>query len=264
MIKQHSSEKDWEIEWNEATKRHSFAEIVALKEKTERIIAQACRKPYIIGYTGGKDSLVLRHMAENCLDNPMFISCILQNEFPRFDEWLHDTAPRNIVYVYDDKLSLDFLNNNLQYLFPISKKEQGAYVTTFRRPTYRYLMEHGIHQFMTGKRYDDGNTCGKEDITGMHYTYMRATDMKTLNPMADWKHSHLLAYIQYFKIELPEIYSYPNGFRFGTHPWTERRRLGGLYRNTFDEIMKLDDTIIPAAAKKLEIADLYLHGKLDH
>lgn len=263
MIKQHSSEEDWEIEWREATRRHSFAEILTLKEKTERIIADACQKPYIIGYSGGKDSLVLRHMAEHCLDDPRFISCILQNEFPRFEEWLTDTAPDNIVYVRDEKLSLDFLNKNLSYLFPVDKKEQGVFVSTFRAPTYRYLEEHGIHQFVTGKRFDDGNTCGKTDENGMHYTYMRASGMKTLNPMADWKHSHLLAYIQYFKIELPEIYSYPNGFRFGTHPWTERRRLDRSYKKTFDEIMGLDETILPKAAERLEIADLYLHGKLD-
>lgn len=262
MNKQKSTEEDWRAEWRVATAKHPLSEILRLKDSTEAIMSEAASKPLIIGYSGGKDSLVLRHMAEDCIDKPVFINCLLQNEYPRFEEWLVDTAPSGTVFVQDEELSLEYINEHPEFLFPEGKRERGIYVATFRKPTYKYLLEHGVHQFMTGKRFEDGNTCGPADGKGMHSTYMRDGDMRTLNPMAEWSHSQLMAYIQYFHIELPEIYSYPNGFRFGTHPWTERDRVDGWISKTFDEILEIDPSIVEDAAKRLDMARLYLAGQL--
>lgn len=263
MIKQQSSEEDWKEIWDNACKEHPLSEILEMKQKAETLIANSYDDETMIGYSGGKDSLVLRHLAENCIENPRFISCELQNEFPSFVEWLYGTAPKNIVFVKDSSLSLEFLNEHISYLFPYELKERDAFVAAFRKPTYSYMREHGFSKFLTGKRIDDGNFCGKPNELGIRCTYSKTNKILSINPLAEWKHDHLLAYIQYFGIELPKIYYYPNGFRFGTHPWTERRRLNLRYCDTFDEIMKLEPEVIIKASEKLDIAKDYLEGRLN-
>lgn len=262
-LKQSSNEEDWKEAWDEATRIHTKEDIEKLKKETELIISNCYGPNSIIGYSGGKDSLVLRHMCEDCIENPLFINCILQNEFLSFDKWLKDTAPRFTVYVEHQGLSLEFLNKNLEYLFPYETKEKNAYVIAWRNPTQNWMVKHNKNNIITAKRTSDGNTCGKFNDKNCRHTKLSNPDIDTLNPMADWSHSQLLAYIQYYNIELPEIYYYPNGFRFGTHPWTERRRLNLRYKDTFDEIMMLDKNILINASSKLDIAKLYLEGKLN-
>lgn len=263
-LKQHSSEADWIEAWDSATKLHPFTEIIKLKDEAEGIIEMCYGDDTIIAYSGGKDSLVLRHLAEDCLNKPRFINCILQNEFPRYVEWLEDTCPENTAFVIDEKISLEFLNDNEDYLFPVDVKQQNFYVQTWRQPCHSYMKEHDMCKIMTGKRGSDGNNCGKKNKFGCKETVIRKPLIISLNPIADWSHTQLLAYIQYFNIELPEIYYYPNGFRFGTHPWTERRRLNGKYCDTFEEIMTLDESVIINAADKLNLAKKFLDGKLDY
>ena len=126
------------------------------------------------------------------------------------------------------------------------------------------MRENGKFKIMTGKRGSDGNNCGSKNEFGCKTTEIKHPHIISLNPIADWSHEQLIAYLRYFKIELPKIYSYPNGFRFGTHPWTERRRLNGRYVDTFDEIMSLEPSVIVSARDKLNIVDKYLKGELDY
>jgi hypothetical protein len=126
------------------------------------------------------------------------------------------------------------------------------------------MIEHGFDTLVAGRRTQDGNFCGKENPVGCRVSEMSHPHIISPNLIANWTHSQLLAYIQYFRIELPAIYYFPNGFRFGTHPWTERRRLNMSYFDTFDEIMRLDSNILPKAASRLGIVREYfgyLEGK---
>lgn len=263
MLKQTSNEQQWQEIWDNATRNNPKEKIRMMSDKAKQVIVDNYDSRTIIGYSGGKDSLVLRHLCEQCIDKPLFISCLHQNEFPAFTEWLRDTAPKMTVFVEDYSLDLDFLNKHLSYLFPHDKKEKNAFVVAWRKPTFSWMGSHGRTKLLTGKRTDDGNVCGSFNALGCKQTELKKPHVVSLNPLADWKHDELLAYIQYNGIQLPEIYYYPNGFRFGTHPWTERRRLNMRYRDTFDEIMELDESILKNAALRLEIANLYLKGQLN-
>lgn len=259
MIKQQSNDEQWNELWENCIIQHSNQYIDEKSRRTQKVIASVYDDNTVIGYSGGKDSLVLRDICEKSLNRPCFITCFHENEFPSFIEWMQDTKPGNCAFVHDTSLSLDFLNSHLSYLFPHEKKERNAYVSVWQRPTYRWMQEHGKCKIMTGKRKDDGNFCGNENQYGCRQTIRKSPHIISLNPLSDWTHSELLAYIRYNKIQLPEIYYYPNGFRFGTHPWTERRRLNLSYYDTFDEIMSIDKDVLKHASNRLDILKKYFH-----
>lgn len=259
MKKQSSNDAQWQALWDNAIEKNPASKIEEMAQAAMETICNNYGSDTIIGYSGGKDSLVLRHLCEKCLDKPSFIVCLHQNEFPSFETWLKDTAPKISVFVQDFSLGIDFLNKHISYLFPHDKKEKDAFVIAWQKPTYGWMQAHGKVRLLTGKRMDDGNFCGRLNALNCKQTERMSPHIISLNPLADWTHDELLAYIQYNHIELPDIYYYPNGFRFGTHPWTERRRLDMKYFNTFDEIMELDKSILPSVRNRLDIVDEYFH-----
>lgn len=262
MLKQASNDAQWKKIWDECVVKYPIEHIIQKSEKTKEIIAKNYDSQTVIGYSGGKDSLVLRKLCEECIPNPKFLCCIHENEYPSFESWLTATAPPITFYCYDHTLSLEFLNEHLSYLFPHDEKEKRAFAGNGRTPCFNWMKTHGYIKIICGKRWDDGNTCGRINALGCRQTELMKPHIISLNPIADWVHDEILAYIRHFDIELPRVYTYPNGFRFGTHAWTERRRLNLCYKDTFDEIMTIEPEIVFNAAKRLDVARLYLEGRL--
>lgn len=259
MRKQSSDESQWRQLQKEALIKNPVSKIQKMSQDAMNVIAKTYRSDTVIGYSGGKDSLVLRHMCEQCLERPLFVACLHQNEYPSFEQWIVDTAPRLTVFVRDFSLGLDFLNEHLSFLFPVERKEKDAFVTAWQKPTFEWMKEHGKTRLITGKRIDDGNFCGQLNSDGCRQTQRKNPCIISLNPLSDWTHDELLAYIQYNHIMLPEIYQFPNGFKFGTHPWTERDRINMRFFDTFDEILEIDRTILQMARNRLDILNDYFH-----
>lgn len=264
MRKQGSQNDQWIELYKNCTSIISKSEIDLLTIKAIKEIRSVIKKYGFkkIGYawSGGKDSIVLLDIIRKSgIDVFGGFSVIHQNEFPQFERWLYDNAPNDLEFMYSEAMSLEWFNDNIEVLFPMTTKNKSKFTPVWRKEQAEWFLKNDIDVLLLGRRKEDGNICKKNK-----YGDYIATNKKGIvkfDVIAEWNHEQTLAYIKYNDLKLPPIYQYPNGWLFGTHPWTERRRLNGYYFETFDEIMNIDKSILLNARGRLNILDDYFKYK---
>ena len=108
---------------------------------------------------------------------------------------------------------------------------------------------------LLGRRRADGNYVGKGDNI-----YTNNDGITRYSPLADWTHEEILAYIHYYKCELPPISEWPNGYLCGTHSWPARQWTGGIM-NGWREIYQIEPKILEEVSKYFPEAKDVLDGK---
>ena len=262
--KQRSSNDDWVSLYNDSINIPK-AKIEALSRKTmfemHSIIAKYGYDRIAYCWSGGKDSLVMYDLIRR---SGIKMTCggvcvIHDNEFPSFEKFLFEYAPKDIEFRYTHDISFELIEKDIEYLFPNKKKYKYAYTADWRKQQFQFFQDKKLDVLFTGRRKQDGNICRKNE--NGDYIAKNKQGVVKYDPLAEWTHEDVMAYIRHHCLYLPEIYFYPNGFRFGTHPWTERRRLNGSFFDTFDEIMTIDESVILKARGKLSIIDDYFRYK---
>lgn len=260
--KQNSKNSHWLCAWDTCTQTIS-------REHIERITLQAVatiRKVVLINHfkriayawSGGKDSIVLYDiLRKSGIDIVGGVLALYEHEFPAFEEWILLNRPADIQIVKTHAFTDDFLNKHPEYLFPMETKFKDAYLPPRWKVQNGYIKENQIDCMIMGRRYADGNNCGKRENGFVTVSKAGAK----FNPLADWSHEEILAYLKYNNLELPQTYFYENGFQAGTQVWTEKRRINGHYFETFDLLMSIDPRIVESVRGRLEIADEYLEYK---
>lgn len=255
--------------WTDAQWRRAFAEsssIVSISrlnkiahEAKISIISNYIEGQTVIGWSGGKDSLVIQHLCDSCLKNPEYLMCTVENQFIEFVEWKKLNSPKILFTVHYGKMSAKYLNEHEDFLFPETMDRILRFNT--KGAVYKWMLNRNYTKIVTGKRTDDGNNCGSFNANGCKSTTSQGID--TLNIISDWTIYELFAYMRYFNIELPPQYYYPNGFKMGSNEWTKTRRIDHSYRKTFDFIAKYAiNDIIKGADDGLIMAKKYLRGEL--
>lgn len=264
--RQHSENDEWLKLWEVCLD-------IVPEERIEALTKEAIYKARLIsnkyrnvayGWSGGKDSIALVDILLKSGIQLNGCLCVLhQNEYPAFEQWLIDNQPPNTTFLRSDKHSIDFLNKNPEYLFPHDRKARYEYTSDWRQMQKYYIRKNGIDLFFAGRRTKDGNVCGKQDEDGIHL--LKNKDCTECNLIAGWTNEELVAYIKHNKLELPPIYFWKKGWRFGTHPWTERGRGNagaGTIEDAFDEVWEIDSSVVIKAAKDgLIEAQKYLSKK---
>lgn len=260
--KQSSKNEDWIYAW------HHVGQIVSedhIRDITNMVVSRIKAVIQLNGFrriayawSGGKDSIVLYDILQKSgIDMVGGILALYEHEFPAFEEWIHRNKPSDLQIVKTGAFTDDFLNRNPEYLFPMETKYKDAYLPPRWKVQNSYIKENQVDCMIMGRRLADGNNCGKKD-------YGFVTNSKAgakFNPLADWSHEEILAYLQYNELELPPTYFYENGFQAGTQAWTEKRRINGHFFETFDLLMSIDPRIVESVRGRLEIADEYLEYK---
>lgn len=248
MQKQKSRESDWERILSECDKTVSIDRLRELEQRAVRDIRRISKtEKCAYGYSGGKDSVVLNELVKkSCVDILCFYS-LTSFEYPAMERFIKATAPSLAIELKTNDATIEFLNNHPQYLFPeeTEKKIRSEYTKHWRAVPERYLHSKGYSSMITGRRIEDGNFCGKL-INGIYTSQNKL--IKSYNIIADWTHDELLAYIKINNLPLAPIYQYPNGFKFGTHMWIERDRVDGSIEKTFEEVWKIDKSIVIGSA----------------
>ena len=260
--KQASKNSDWIEAWEKCT------DIIS-KEHIQQITNQAIQRIRAvielnhferIGYawSGGKDSIVLYDILEKSgIERVGGILALYEHEFPEFVEWIYKHKPSDLSIVKTNAFTDDFLNAHPEYLFPMETKYKDAYLPPRWKVQNNFISKHGIDCMILGRRLADGNNCGRREHG---YISTSKTGCK-FNPIAEWTHEEVLAYIRHNNLPLPPTYFYENGFQAGTQVWTEKRRINGHFFETFDLLMSIDPRIIEQSKGRLKLVDEYLEYK---
>lgn len=200
-------------------------------------------------WSGGKDSIVLGHIAERAdIANSMLGVCNL--EYPAFIQWVEENKPKS-CQVINTGQDLAWLAAHTWMLFPQKSGMASRWFSVVQHTAQRrYFKEHDVDILLLGRRKADGNFVGcGENI------YMDSRGVTRYSPLADWRHEDVLAYIYYNNLPLPPIYSWHNGYKCGTHPWPARQWTKG---NGWAEVYDIDPGIIEEAAEHIPAAANFL------
>lgn len=212
------------------------------------------------GWIAGKDSIALQLLIERSgvACSPIIWRGI--NEYPAMRRWIKENKPSGLVESTIDKFTLKFLNSHPQYLFCKGDTRNKWMAEKWKRQKSD-MLSLGFDLMVFGRRLKDGNQCGKRSEGFV----VHRSGYDVYSPMAEWTHEQLLAYLRYNDVELPPFYWWPRGFLIGSiamGEWTERAGFGLSDKEVFDEIWKIDSSIVTSAAQEgLTSASDYLEGK---
>ena len=220
--------------------------IADIKEKTEG-------KATAYGWSGGKDSIVLSHLCERAgIHKSLLAVCNL--EYPEFMSWLEDNKPGGCEII-NTGLDMEWLTKRLHLLFPQDSKTAAPWFKGVQHIAQtRFFKNQNLDVLILGRRRADGNYVGSGSNV-----YTNNYGVTRYSPLADWRHEHVLAYIHYYKLPLPPIYGWVNGYLCGTHPWPARQWTGST-ENGWHEVYGIDPGIVRGAAEHIESARQFLEG----
>lgn len=200
-------------------------------------------------WSGGKDSLVLSDICRKAgVTACMFAHTEL--EYPEFLGWCLSNLPEGCEVIPTGQ-NLDWLAQHQEMIFPKGRELNAWYAGVQRVAFTKYFFEHGLDLILVGHRKADGNVCGRDNMI------RKSSGECRYAPLADWKHEMILAYIHYYRLQLPPIYGWKDGFRCGTHPWPSRMYEPSVEQGWRD-VWEIDPEIVRGAAEKIESARNFL------
>ena len=206
------------------------------------------------GWSGGKDSAVIRLLCERagieeCI---MGISAL---EYPAFLRWATSHMPPRLEVIKNQHLNLDWLAENPHMLFPQTANNAAQWFHRVQHHAQNvYAAKHKLDVLILGRRRAEGNFVGR---AGNSY---QKGDLEIYSPIAEWSHPLLFAVIAAYHLPLPPFYTWPRGFRCGTHPWPARQWCRSI-QDGWREIYAIDPAIVEFAAPKIESARTFLAAR---
>ena len=228
-------------------------EVIEATEKAISEIQKTTRgKHAAYSWSGGKDSIVLADVCKKAgIEESMFAHTEL--EYPAFFKWCNEHKPEGCETInigYD----LDWIIEHPNMLFPNEKDHQRWMLIYQRKAFTQYFFGNKLDMLLVGHRKADGNICGDNNIIQKKSGEVR------YSPLADWPHELLLAYIHYFKLDMPPCYGWKDGYRKGTHPWAGRTGMKTLEQG-YSEVYEIDPQVVIEAARKLDSARAFLERR---
>lgn len=250
-----NTQKEWMEVWNNYDKYCSVEHLLQLEAKTLKEMREVTKgKKCAYAYSGGKDSVVL-----SILCNKIGIYdgvCAISSLF--FDESI-----AHIKATLPSDLTLVDTGQNMQWLFENQKRFLFSdnmfqwYTIGHLKAQKEYHDQSGIDLMLKGKRKQDGNNLGKDLIrtnsrTGAEY-----------NPLRDWTHEEVIAYMRYHGKTLSPFYWTKYGFHFGDVEWPSMNLQKGMtVYDMWDYIYSFQPSAVIEAAKGIDTAEKYLEKKL--
>ena len=204
-----------------------------------------------IAWSGGKDSLVLEHVARGLVGQG--VCAQTRVEFPEMSRWVEANLPEGVT-IERRGLDLHFLRAWPERLFPTTTAGTGWWMQTNQRTGQElYCAKNGVRVLLLGRRAEDGN-----------YVPRAGHEKKGVliqNPLRDWTQADTLAYIARHAIELPPCYFWPNGWIEGTGPWPNRGTGKVPLRDRWREVFAIDAEVVYDAAAVLPPARQFLQAE---
>lgn len=209
-------------------------------------------------WSGGKDSIVLQHLATQAGVE----QCVLGRsdlEYPAFVEWVESHKPPGLE-ILNCGWDLEWIVRNPHMLFPVGSRLAARWYAGVQRwAQAKYAARRNIDVLLLGNRRADGNYVGVGSDS-----YLLG-DLRRFSPLAAWTHEDILGFLHFngLRDSLPPIYAWPRGFRCGTHSWARRSKIHTI-RYNWAEIWTIDQSIVIAAATRLDSARQFLENPVTH
>ena len=217
----------------------------------DNVMAAAKGKNAAFSWSGGKDSIVLQAICSMAgIKDCILAVCDL--EYPAFMAWINRHKPKGLEIINTGQ-DMDFLAKHPDLLFPQKAAGAQRWFGIVQHGAQRaYGEKHRLDILFMGRRHLEGNHTGKDGV-------YKSGSVIRYSPLAKWKHEEIFAFIHYFKLKLPPIYQWKNGFYNGTHPWPARQATGSI-QNGWKEIYDIDKSIVIEAARHIPSANKFLGG----
>ncbi len=250
--KQKATNADWIDTANKIEKIITKDELDKLIKITVKEIKQKVKgKKAAYAWSGGKDSIVLSKICEAAGVTASMIG-ICDLEYPAFLKWVEENKPDGCTII-NTKQNLEWLAKHEDMLFPQDSAKASRWFSIVQhRAQQQYFKDNELDILILGRRKSDGNYVGNGDNI-----YTNGKGITRYSPLADWSHEHILAYIHYYKLSVPPIYEWKNGYICGTHPWAARQWTGSI-ENGWQEVYGIDPSIVEHAAEYLQSAKTFL------
>lgn len=251
-IKRNSSEEDWWQSFNEPAYSEQYIRH-KVSQTIDEIKSITKGRKLAMAWSGGKDSIALQLIMEKSgLDYDSFI-VISRMEYPEFIKWINDNKPKGLNFVTSNH-DFEWLASHNEMLFPQDSTTNAKWYKIVQHEGQRaFARSNDIDIMILGRRKADGNYTGRGTN---HYQKKTETFMRYC-PIADWKHEEVMALLHYEGVKMPPIYSYPNGFRNGTHPIGARPNTTS-YEQAYNELYSIDPRIVEEMAEHIQSARDYI------
>lgn len=216
------------------------------KETREKINREIKGKKVALSWSGGKDSIVLTHICEGLpIERIFWVRCNL--EYQEVLNWVNENAPENLEIV-NTRQNLKWLAENEHLLFPQHAEVASIWFKIVQNEGQKWFFQrNNLEMLLVGRRIKDGNDPGEEGKDIDEYGVVRYA------PIYNWNHEDILAYLEYYDLQLPPFYFWTNGFKVGTGPWAAREYTGSI-ENGWREVFEIEPQIVEKAAHYLKSA----------
>jgi 3'-phosphoadenosine 5'-phosphosulfate sulfotransferase (PAPS reductase)/FAD synthetase len=197
------------------------------------------------GWSGGKDSQVLRWVMEQAGAGECVLAMTAGLEWPAMLRWLSDHMPAGCE-ARTVPLDLPWLARSPRMLFPQGADGPRWFTLIQHKVQARYYQDNHLDLLALGRRRKDGNFVGPPGQD----RYANREGITRWSPLADWTHEHVLALIDREQIPLPPCYGWPRGWQVGTGPWPARQWTTS-HDHGWAECWQIDPGVVRAAAATL-------------
>lgn len=204
-----------------------------------------------VAWSGGKDSVVLSHLAQEAgIKRAFWVRNNL--EYPAFIEWAKKNAPEEMSII-NTQQDILWLAEHQEMIFPQNGRIAAKWFKIVQHTGQAfYFKKFRPDILLLGRRLADGNYCGEGG------SYKDRAGVVRYNPLYRWSHEDIFFYMVYYKLPFAPIYFEKNGFRVGTGPWPARQWTGSL-ENGWREVYDIDPEVVKIAASHIKSAEEFLN-----
>lgn len=184
------------------------------EQAIERICAYARPEDLCYAWSGGKDSLVIEWLCRAAgVSGGILYVPNLDVEWTFMQSWWEQELPIDCSIYRDAGLNLGFYQRHPHLLTAYNAGANQHYNMPKWTAQFAYAEGRKAQAIIMGRRTIDGNPCGPHGVSGGR------NGVQVLNPIYDWSHEDVLAFIRYKKLVLPPTYFMPNGFHLNNQRW---------------------------------------------
>lgn len=248
--KQKEDNEKFNYVWNNIGEFVSKDHIDNLIDKTLKEVNQVIRGKRIgYAWSGGKDSVALEFIMKQAGVHRCVMGMTDELEYPEFMQFVTNNMPEDL-FVYNSGHTLDWLANNLDWLFPKTSKEAARWFKAVQhKAQVEFYRKHNLDLICLGRRLKDSNYIGK----GGNIYHNKSQNVTRYSPIAYWSHEETLGLMRYYDLPVAPFYSWPNGWVVGSGNWAARQWVGSI-ENGWKEVYQIDPKVVQFASTRIQSA----------